>query len=255
MHIFPVLLMYVLVSFCACVQGFTYGIALQNQGLSIAFEGHNVRKERDTHTVDQATMQYFLAFDGNGDKKVSAAEVTAAWKKLVGNGIVWSEEDILLTFDQDGDGELNVEEFQDWMKDGEILYYYKTMDHDSDGLLTRVEVLDFYKQWGMSEVSQSLAEDFAGADVNDDDRWDFAEFKAWLAVKGKEEDFIREDFNALDTDGNGFVSAVEHKNWSIRFGAIERVSWSNLFIMLYDLNQDGLLNFEEYANGLYGYVA
>ena len=205
------------------------------------------------YDTDKNIMETFYAYDLNGDKKIAAEEIKAAWKGWY--GIVWSEEDNLLAFDRDGNGELNVEEFHDWMKDGEILYYYKMMDHDSDGLLTRVEVLDFYKQWGMSEVSQSLPEDFAGADVNDDDRWDFAEFKAWLAVKGKEEDFIREDFNALDTDGNGFVSAVEHKNWSIRFGAIERASWSNLFIMLYDLNQDGLLNFEEYANGLYGYVA
>ena len=252
MHIFAVLLIYVLVStshFFACVHGFTYSITFQNQGVSFSLESTNRRQERDT--MDQMLMEEFQAFDGNGDKKVSAAEVKAAWKGWY--GLDWAEEDILLAFDRDGDGELNVEEYQDYNKDGDKLYFYKKMDSDSDGYLTRAEMYDSLKLWGMpEEVSQKrVTMDYAEADVNNDDKWDFTEFKEWMVAKAKDMDFIQEDFNALDMDSNGLISTEEQKQQFLRIGAIEKVSWSNMIIMMFDMDKDGFLNFYEYANGMY----
>ena len=71
----------------------------------------------------------FQAYDWNGDKKVAAAEIKASWKGWY--DVDWSEEDILLAFDRDSDGELDLEEFHQYDKDGDSLYYYKKMDADS----------------------------------------------------------------------------------------------------------------------------
>ena len=262
MHIFPVLLIYVLV--LACVHGFTHSTTLQNQESHNDFGGHNTRKERNA--VDQDTMSYFQAlsaywetrprelfqaFDGNGDKKVSAEEVKAYY--LAKSNHLWRDDDTLLFFDGDGDGELNEEECYNYIKDGDTLNFFKKVDNDMDGFLTRGEMLDALKRWGMSEeVSERrLAEDFSDIDASDDDRWNFAELKEWLSVKGEEEDFIRDDFNALDKDGNGFVSFEEYYLFLNRIGADKR-HFLEVFRVFCCDQQD--LSFEEYAAFMYGYV-
>ena len=121
--------------------------------------------------------------------------------------------------------------------------------------MTREEILNFLKLWEFSEkVSQRLLEvDFPGADVNDDDQWDFAEFKEWKKIKGKDEDFIQDDFNAVDKDNNGFISAEELAQLLMRIGASERVSGINIMIMMLDMDQDGFVKFYEYAAVMYDY--
>ena len=119
MHIFSILLIYAIVltsHYRACVQGITYSINLQHQGLSITLEGRNRRSERDTGDLDMMQL-----LDANGNKKVSAAEMKAFWKGFF--DLLWSEENILLAFDQDSDGELNMEEFNKYVKEGDLLYY------------------------------------------------------------------------------------------------------------------------------------
>ena len=96
----------------ACVQGITYSLTFQSQGLSITLEGRNRRSERDTGELDMMQL-----LDGNRNKKVSAAEMKAFWKGFF--DLVWSEEDILLAFDQDSDGELDMEEFHRYEKEGD----------------------------------------------------------------------------------------------------------------------------------------
>ena len=197
--------------------------------------------------VGQSTVDMFQAYDWNMDRKVAAAEIKATMEVFY---VEWSEEDILLFFDQDGDGELDLEEFHQYNEYGDSLYYYKKMDADSDGFLTRGEMLEACNRWFMSEkVSEKYAEDFTDAGV------DFAEFREWMAVKVKEEDFIRDDFNALDIDRDGYIVAFEFYVFNARVFATERVTWSNMLIMLMDKEQDGLLTFEEYAAGMYGYSA
>ena len=204
MQIFPVLLICVLVStshFRASAQGLVDQSIVDGPDVTVLFIF--------------STMENFQALDTNGDKKVSTTEVEAAYKGWY--GVEWAEEDILLAFDQDGDGELNVEEFSNYDEDGELMYFLKKMDHDSDGFLTRGEILDSLKLWGMSEEvsKRRVAEDFAEADVNNDDRWDLTEFNEWMSVISDKEDFIRDDFNAIDKDRNGFISVDEQKNWFI----------------------------------------
>ena len=204
-----------------------------------------------TYLYGSDQVDEFLAYDWNGDRKVAAAEIKDAWMGWY--GIVWSEEDILLAFDRDSDGELNLEEFYHYHKDGDTLYYYKKMDNDKNGFLTMGEMLDACKRWGMSEEASEgiLAKDFSDIDANDDDRWDFPEFKEWMSVKGKEEDFIRDDFNALDKDGNGFVSFEEYYLFLNRIGADKR-HFLEVFRVFCCDQQD--LSFEEYAAFMYGYV-
>ena len=214
-------------------------------------EGRNSRSERDA--VDQKTMRAMQVLDRNRNKKVSADEMKVYWKGFA--GVAWSEEHILLAFDQDGDGELNMEEFHRYDEEGEDFYYYTKMDIDNDGVLTRGDMLDALKKWGMSvEFSEAIVtKDFAEVDVNEDESWSFAEFKDWMAIKTKEEDFIREDFNAHDMDGDGFVSAEDFDNWSLEIGANERASWGNLVIRMCDQNQDSLFNFQEFALCIHGF--
>ena len=117
MHIFSILLIYAIVltsHYHACVQGITYSINLQHQGLSITLEGRKRRSsERDAGELDMMQL-----LDGNGNKKVSADEMKAFWKGFF--DLSWSEEDILLAFDQDSDGELDMEEFHRYEKEGDL---------------------------------------------------------------------------------------------------------------------------------------
>ena len=65
----------------------------------------------------QSSEELFKAYDWNGDKKVTAADIKGAWKGWY--NVEWSEEDIMLAFDRDGDGELDFEEFHQYNEDGD----------------------------------------------------------------------------------------------------------------------------------------
>ena len=71
----------------------------------------------------QSSEELFKAYDWNGDKKVTAADIKGAWKGWY--NVEWSEEDIMLAFDRDGDGELDLEEFHQYSEDGDRDELYK----------------------------------------------------------------------------------------------------------------------------------
>ena len=58
----------------------------------------------------------------------------------------------------------------------------------------------------------------------------------------------------MDTDNNGFISAEEQNQFHIRIGADERAKMGKLYVATLDKDQDGVLSFEDYAAGMYGYA-
>ena len=88
--------------------------------------------------------------------------------------------------------------------------------------------------------------DFNQFDKDQDDEWDLEEFRMWDDSPSSEEE-MRDDFDAEDKDGDGFVSEEEMRMDSKIIGAQEIAELAHVEFLEADSDGDGRVSFGEYA--------
>ena len=210
-------------------------------------------------TVDEEDFLKFefQSYDANGDNRVSAEEVRAFYESS-GEGETAQKEAVftVAAFDDDVDGSLDEEEFRPWFNThpdeayslAYDKYLFRAMDKDGDKMIEKEEYRNVLRLWGYADgvIEKYVAEDFREFDADKDKEWSFEEFRKWDDSPSSEEE-LRDDFNAADKDGSGFVSEDEMRMDSVNIGAQEIAELAHVEFMEADGDSDGKLNFEEYA--------
>jgi len=172
--------------------------------------------------------------------------------------------------DLNGDGELNLEEFVNMMSPNasatlakiqqkfqsidEVKRKFKEIDSDSDGLLSKDELLKSPESKFDEEEIQAI---FELGDSNGDNVIDIREFIAVLFPSAGEAiekiqnscsdiQQIKEIFRQIDIDNDGYITKEEMRESSKRFSEKEVES----FFALGDVNEDGIIDLEEFIGVL-----
>eukprot|EP01083_Nonionella_stella_P277346 942852_1 len=209
-------------------------------------------QQRDNMTDKLSHNQGHTDIDINNDGKLSAQELAVAC-----NITQLEAKNIILQYDQDGDGMLDADEFEDLKQ--QILSQqrdkmtdkisandtFQNMDANSDKKLTAKELAD---ACGISELqAKNIIEQY---DVDNDGTLNAEEFED-LKQKTLEQqrDKISSDINefsnvgSMDDNKDGKLDANELAN-----ACDISVSEAELLIEQYDTNNDGMLNEQEFEN-------
>ena len=100
------------------------------------------------------------------------------------------------------------------------------------------------------QLSRDVAMAFYSADINGDQKLDFAEFcsvvpqdlKEATGMKG-----VRELFDSVDTDRNGSISLDEFFIWTLQYIEQQTGTGLEVFFRRYDTNREGSLDAREFA--------
>ena len=215
------------------------------------FPATSFKKQKRASENDEGDiLAAFLGFDVTRDGTVSPSDMKAFWKNFA---VDWTDQadENLLAFDMDSDGVLDRQEFRLWFKNGQALSVFMVTDTDEDEFVTRDELQTFIKNWGIANVA-IYVDSFDDFDGNGDALWDFPEFVEFFNALKQNEDWMRDEFKALDKDENGLVSPEEYKTASNAVGLGMWAAMTDFMSGMADFNKDGELNFEEYVLGFYG---
>eukprot|EP01083_Nonionella_stella_P170145 578361_1 len=207
-------------------------------------------QQREELTDQLSHDQFHDTIDADGDGKLSAAELAAAC-----NLTAEEAQNIIFQYDQDGDGMLDAEEFEDLKE--QILSQQRdqmtdklgandtldTLDNNNDGQLTAKELSE---ACGISEVqARNIIQQY---DVDGDGSLDPQEFETLKqqVLKQQREKAASNinnysDMNAMDDNKDGLVSASELAQ-ACNISQKE----AELLIQQYDKNGGGFLNQQEF---------
>lgn len=147
---------------------------------------------------------------------------------------------------------LEVQKVKEQMSSEQIADFSATFslfDKDGDGTITTKELGTVMRSLGQNPSEEQLLEMITEVDADGSGTIDFQEFLLMMSKqfleKDTEED-LRETFEALDKDGNGFLSAFELRQILQTLGI--NLSDEEVFEMVAeaDIDGDGKVNFEEY---------
>lgn len=230
-----------------------------------------VSKFRDTYKTLGDVKAAFKKFDKNRDGALSKGEIS---RMMFSTGHSFSdvEVDAVMNLgDTDGDGEIDLEEFVNLMSPGpsitlakirqsfksidDVKALFKAIDVDSDGLLSKEEMMNSPGNRFDKEQVDAIYE---LGDANGDDVLDMGEFIAIMYPSAGEvlarlsQSFpnieqVKELFHQLDLDGDGSLSKSEFLESSKRFSPQE----VEAIFALGDINDDGAIDLEEFIGIMY----
>lgn len=212
----------------------------------------------------------FKKFDKNRDGSLNKSEVSRLMHST-GQSFSETEIDAIMNLgDLNGDGQLNLEEFVTMMSPNasttltkirqkfnsidEVKKKFKEIDSDSDGLLSKDELLESPESKFDEEEIQAI---FELGDSNGDNVIDIQEFIAVLFPSAGEAiekiqsgcsdiQQIKEIFRQIDLDNDGYITKEEMRESSKRFSDEEVES----FFALGDVNEDGIIDLDEFIGVL-----
>jgi len=227
-------------------------------------------KFRKKYTSLNEVKAAFKKFDKNRDGSLNKSEVSRLMHST-GHSYTETEMDAIMNLgDLNGDGELNLEEFVTMMSPNasatlekirqkfnsidEVKKKFKKIDSDSDGLLSKDELLVSPESKFDEEEIQAI---FELGDSNGDNVIDIQEFIAVLFPSAGEAiekiqnscsdiQQIKEIFRQIDLDNDGYITKEEMRDSSKRFSDQEVES----FFALGDINEDGIIDLDEFIGVL-----
>jgi len=230
-----------------------------------------IRKFRETYKTINEVKAAYKKFDKNRDGVMSRSELDRIMYST-GNSYSDIELDAVMNLgDADGDGQISLDEFLALMSPcaaeviakirsaftsiAEVKQLFKEIDTDSDGYLSKEEMKASPSSKFDDEQINAIYE---LGDANGDEVLDIGEFVAILFPAAGEAlaklsktfpniEQVKDLFKMLDIDGDGCVTKDEVKEYSGRFSDQEIDS----LFALGDINDDGMLELEEFIGVLY----
>jgi len=230
-----------------------------------------VSKFRETYKSLGDVKAAFKKFDKNRDGSLSKNEMSRMMFST-GHSYTDTEVDAIMNLgDLDGDGQIDLEEFVTLMSPGAaatlckirqnytsiegVKQLFKAIDVDSDGLLSKEEMIN--SPGNQFDIEQIEAIYELG-DANNDNVLDMGEFIAIMFPSAGEViaklsktvptiDEVKELFRRLDLDNDGCVSKEEMMESSVRFSTQEVES----IFALGDINDDGVIDLVEFIGVMY----
>jgi len=230
-----------------------------------------ISKFRGAYKTLNEVKTAFKKFDKNRDGSLSKGEMSRMMFST-GHSYTDTEVDAIMNLgDLDGDGEISLDEFVTLMSPGaaatlsqirqnyksinEVKQLFKAVDVDSDGLLTKEEMINSDgNKFDMEQIDAI----FELGDANNDNQLDMGEFIAILFPAAGEViaklsktvptiDQVKELFRRLDLDNDGSVSKSEMLESSVRFSPEE----VEAIFALGDVNDDGVIDLVEFIGVMY----
>jgi len=233
--------------------------------------GAIIKKFRNTYKNISDVKAAFRRFDKNRDGALSKSEMSRLMFST-GHSFTDTEVDAIMNLgDLDQDGEIDLEEFVQLMSPGasfiiaklrssfntidDVKQLFKDIDADSDGLLSRDEMLNSPRN---KFDSEEVAAIYELGDANGDDVLDVGEFIAILFPSAGEAlaklsrnypniEQVKILFRNLDFDNDGSVSKAEMRESAIGFSQSE----VDAVFALGDINDDGVIDLEEFIGVMY----
>lgn len=230
-----------------------------------------IKKFRATYKSLNEVKAAFKKFDKNRDGALNKSEI-ARMMYSTGYSFTDIEVDAIMNLgDLDGDGEISLEEFvtlmspnasdviakirQSFVSIEEVKELFKAIDIDSDGLLSKDEMMNSPgNKFDVEEVEAI----YELGDSNGDDVLDLGEFIAIMFPSAGEAlaklsksfpniDQVKTLFHNLDLDNDGSVTKTEMLESSTKFSPQEIES----IFALGDINDDGAIDLEEFIGVMY----
>ena len=124
------------------------------------------------------------------------------------------------------------------------------IDQNSDGFITQAEVATLLSRESYAHLSaagrQQVLDSFAKADTDGNGVVDFEEFVIMMTTEPDPREEIRRIFDALDLDGDGFLTTADFERISKERGAELTKEQAEAMIRMADANDDGVVSFDEY---------
>jgi len=136
----------------------------------------------------------------------------------------------------------------------ELMKAFTALDADGNGVLSRQELLDGYKNIfptkGAEEIEQIVDELMDNVDINNKGEINFTEFV--VAAMNREKLLhsrqIEKAFKMFDEDGNGFIDLNELKT-AMSGVKLRDDEWREL-ILKYDADNDGVVSIFKFSKSL-----
>jgi calcium-binding protein CML len=126
---------------------------------------------------------------------------------------------------------------------------FNHFDEDKDGKLSAAELINCVKKVGGHLSIEEAEAAVKSSDLNGDGLLDFHEFRIMMDTTGSEEQKkteLKQAFGIYDIEGCGVITAEGLKRMLGRLGESKTVNDCKAMIRAFDLNDDGVLNFDEF---------
>ena len=172
-----------------CLQNFSSKQKLKQA--SVAFIVHQMR----TNKMIKKLTEIFKELDESGDGLLSKEELQKGYKKYFEDSITDNEfDEIMQTIDQDGSGQISIEEFlratvdyDNLISEKNLKYAFESFDKDHSGSLSPDEIREIFGLNSDDEnTSKILAQIFKDVDINGDGMISYDEFKTMMKNQKQE---------------------------------------------------------------------
>ncbi|KAM7258109.1 hypothetical protein ACFE04_013850 [Oxalis oulophora] len=127
---------------------------------------------------------------------------------------------------------------------------FNHFDEDKDGKLSAIELISCVKTIGGDLTMEEAIAAVKSSDLNGDGLLDFDEFHSlMMETSGSEEEKkteLKQAFGIYDVEGNGVITAAGLKRMLSRLGESRTINDCKAMIRAFDLNNDGVLSFDEF---------
>ena len=221
----------------------------------------------DTVIADvQLFREAFEMFDFDKSGAIDVSELQTLLTVVGMDGSEGAVNDIVTEMDVDGSGEIEVEEFLAIMTRyrkslaEEVRQSFQAIDVDGDGCIEPDELKAMLEKVGIIISDNEVAEMFAAADNDGDNKIDFSEFTqaygkmGWEKTRelGKLLNDLKNLWAILDEDGSGTVDVDEIVALFTQLGIEIAVGDAQDILIEADLDGDGELSWQEFITAYHG---
>lgn len=139
----------------------------------------------------------------------------------------------------------------------QLMETFKQLDKNGDGILSREEILEGYKQhMDEEEAEAEVNRIMQMVDLDKSGAIDYTEFIAATLDRKKmiNKERLEQAFNMFDKDGNGTISADELKEiLGGQLSSMDNAVWEEI-VKEVDTNGDGVISLEEFTEMMMRYV-